>query len=335
MPLRTQSFTNLLSQATNLQKDQNKNEELQPKEVIPLKAGESSEPLAAGIVSSASAEVKEETSATQPQTTIPIANAIAIGTKLQTNSMEVHKHPHHLMHSKKWTEYLLEFLMIFLAVTLGFFAENLREHFAEHKMEKQYARSLYDDLSRDTAAVTEAINQKTWIVTKLDSLQQLLALPDFSSQSDEVYYLERFLTKNEMFNAQDVTYQQLKSSGNFRFIGNQNLYKKVADYYGLYTRYQTLIESQFENMNNLTEMESSLFNGNDLSSLNDGNAKNFYSLFKRPQNNLHPITKDEKALNFLRVKVGNAIMLQKTNIVFLKRIKQNATDLLTELDKEY
>ena len=41
--------------------------------------------------------------------------------------MEVHKHPHHITHKKKWGEYLLEFLMLFLAVFLGFVAENIRE----------------------------------------------------------------------------------------------------------------------------------------------------------------------------------------------------------------
>jgi len=40
--------------------------------------------------------------------------------------MEVHKHPHHVMHKKKWGEYLLEFLMLFLAVFLGFVAKSLR-----------------------------------------------------------------------------------------------------------------------------------------------------------------------------------------------------------------
>ena len=27
----------------------------------------------------------------------------------ETDNMEVHKHPHHVMHKKKWGEYLLEF----------------------------------------------------------------------------------------------------------------------------------------------------------------------------------------------------------------------------------
>ena len=41
--------------------------------------------------------------------------------------MEVHKHPHHVTHKKKWVEYVLEFVMLFFAVFLGFIAENIRE----------------------------------------------------------------------------------------------------------------------------------------------------------------------------------------------------------------
>jgi hypothetical protein len=62
--------------------------------------------------------------------------------QLQTENMEVHKHPHHVMHKKKWTEYLLEFLMIFFAVTMGFFAENIREHYTEENSAREYAQLL-------------------------------------------------------------------------------------------------------------------------------------------------------------------------------------------------
>ena len=51
----------------------------------------------------------------------------------ETENMEVHKHPHHVTHKKKWGEYFLEFLMLFLAVFLGFIAENQREHIVEHQ----------------------------------------------------------------------------------------------------------------------------------------------------------------------------------------------------------
>ena len=64
----------------------------------------------------------------------------------QPENMEVHKHPHHVTHKKKWGEYLLEFLMIFLAVTLGFFAENMRETISDSHREKRFAQQLYSEL---------------------------------------------------------------------------------------------------------------------------------------------------------------------------------------------
>ena len=60
--------------------------------------------------------------------TIPAEDTERITTIQQTENMEVHKHPHHVTHKKKWPEYLLEFLMLFLAVFLGFVAENIREN---------------------------------------------------------------------------------------------------------------------------------------------------------------------------------------------------------------
>ena len=68
--------------------------------------------------------------------------------------MEIHKHPHHVMHTKKWSEYLLEFLMLFLAVFLGFLAENFREHEVEKERGRQYIESFYEDLKTDTARVS-------------------------------------------------------------------------------------------------------------------------------------------------------------------------------------
>src|SRR2546423_11024908 len=67
----------------------------------------------------------------------------------ETENMEIHKHPHHVTHKKKWGEYLLEFLMIFLAVFLGFIAENQREHIVEHQREKKFAKRLLSDLRQD------------------------------------------------------------------------------------------------------------------------------------------------------------------------------------------
>jgi hypothetical protein len=71
--------------------------------------------------------------------------------------MEVHKHPHHVMHKKKWNEYLLEFFMLFLAVFLGFVAENMRENISEKKQAEELARSLYKDVYSDSIIVHQRI----------------------------------------------------------------------------------------------------------------------------------------------------------------------------------
>ena len=78
----------------------------------------------------------------------------------ETDSMEVHKHPHHVTHKKNWGEYLLEFAMLFLAVFLGFVAENIRERSVEHEREKEYAKALYDEFYADSIAVVNKLNAR-------------------------------------------------------------------------------------------------------------------------------------------------------------------------------
>ncbi len=82
-----------------------------------------------------------------------IPKILVINPNQESELMEVHKHPHHVTHKKKWGEYLLEFFMLFLAVFLGFLAENLREHQIEKEREKQFIESFVEDLKSDTATI--------------------------------------------------------------------------------------------------------------------------------------------------------------------------------------
>src|SRR5436190_18090490 len=91
--------------------------------------------------------------------------------------MEVHNHPHHLTHKKKWSEYLLEFLMLFLAVFLGFLAENMREHRIEKEREKQYIESLIADLKSDQEVLSKHIVHATSGLLMMDSMLAILNNP--------------------------------------------------------------------------------------------------------------------------------------------------------------
>lgn len=251
----------------------------------------------------------------------------------QAAIMEVH-HPH-IHHSKKWKDYLFDFIMLFLAISLGFFVENQREVYVESKREKAYVKSLYDDLKVDSAVLQRTYDEKIWAYNKLDSLGNILSSGNLETYNELIYYFERFITQTDVFTSQDVTYQQLRSSGNFRYIENVTLYKKIADYYNLYSRYQQLAESSFDNIQNLTEMESRLFNGKDLASLNNIAAETFYNLFNRPDKKLTPISNDAQALNYLFIKVANAKYSILASKRFIAWLKEYAEALLINLKEEY
>ena len=70
--------------------------------------------------------------------------------------MEVHKHPHHVKHKKKWNEYLLEFFMLFLAVFWALLRKmsesqqrNLRFNDARLLRTKKLATELIKDIKKE------------------------------------------------------------------------------------------------------------------------------------------------------------------------------------------
>lgn len=247
--------------------------------------------------------------------------------------MEVH-HPH--VEKKSFKEYLLEFFMIFLAVTLGFFAESLREAIAENKTAHEYAQSLYDDLKVDTAVLQRTINEKAWIALKFDSAENILFSGKVSENNEFIYYAERYISSNIVFTSQDVTYQQLRSSGNFRYIKNIELYKKISYYYNFYSRYLSYDGTFASSGNSLSsEMESKIFNPHDLSSLDNDNADNFYNIFLRPVNKLEPIKADEQSLRLLYIKFSDERYKSIQSEIILKLLKDNATEIIKEIKDEY
>src|SRR5688500_7784963 len=86
--------------------------------------------------------------------------------------MEVHHHAH--TPRKKWTHYFWEFLMLFFAVTVGFFVENMREHYVERHRVKQFARSLSNDLARDTSMINLVVFRINRNIRMTDTLAAYL-----------------------------------------------------------------------------------------------------------------------------------------------------------------
>ena len=145
--------------------------------------------------------------------------------------MEVHKHPHHVMHKKKWNEYLLEFLMIFFAVFLGFVAENIREHLADKKRGEEYIKSFVEDLKKDTAQYTKLIEELKSQDSITDNITDCYDSVGRNVRSTNclnniTYNLVGFTD----FVYTDRTIQQLKNAGGLSLIRDKSIADSITSY---------------------------------------------------------------------------------------------------------
>ena len=163
---------------------------------------------------------------------IPITDTEAINPNQETKNMEVHKHPHHVTHKKKWGEYLLEFFMLFLAVFLGFLAENMREHIVENERAHDYAKSFLKDLQADTAELHGAINHGKFMRSAMDSITEISLKNDVKTEAPGTfYYYSRFMSNLWTLDWSKSTINQLVQSGNLRYFKNKEIVNKINSYY--------------------------------------------------------------------------------------------------------
>jgi len=141
--------------------------------------------------------------------------------------MEVHAHTHTAR--KKWTHYFWEFLMLFLAVFCGFLAEYQLEHKIERDRAKQFLQSMLVDIRTNIINLDSLQSQNRIIISNHDSLVNWL-LQDSTTIDRATFakkmgavWIRNFLVRKE-------TYEQMKSSGSLRYVGNIEFLKKMMDY---------------------------------------------------------------------------------------------------------
>ncbi len=192
--------------------------------------------------------------------TLSLDNAEIIEIKNVKENMEVHKHPHHITHKKKWGEYLLEFFMLFLAVFLGFIAENIREHSVERNKEKEYIKSMVEDLETDSAFLELSVNKLIpYHLTWLDSTMHLLKMPDLKGKDRLVYQAFMIGTGwSYNFHPTERTLSQLHSEG-YHLIRNKNAANSISQLEQQYKQFNLQIEPFVESMQNDIDLSAYLF----------------------------------------------------------------------------
>jgi len=248
--------------------------------------------------------------------------------------MEVHQHTH--TPRKKWTHYFWEFLMLFLAVTLGFFVENQREHFIENKREREYIRSLIIDLKKDTAHALLHLRRNIQRFHGLDSLEDLLSRegPIDSATTFHLYDLSTKYTRNiSKAITNEITIQQLLSSGNVRLLRRRGVYDSLVLYQ---VRKQLLFngEAVYEEMGRrVALLNEDIFKMRGYREIIMKSDTTFPRSYKTI--NLQLMTTDRtKLIKYAQV-VETFRATVSSYVATLNTVKNSATNLLIFLENEY
>ena len=246
--------------------------------------------------------------------------------------MEVHHHTH--TPRKKWTHYFWEFLMLFLAVFCGFLAEYQLEHMIEHQREKKYAQSLYSDLEIDTAQINFIRSVKLLKAAKLDSLQSILISPDIQKHSALVYYYTLFININPKFLTQDVTMEQLRSSGSLRYFKDIELYNSISKYYKYCDQYLDREAEHRDRISYPDELISKIFDTRVLMEnfIVKGNIWNYLEV---PKGNPQLLTTDKQVINQYYLFIGNMKWIEDLSLRYVDNIEKNANNLMSLLKEKY
>ena len=252
--------------------------------------------------------------------------------------MEVHKHPHHVMHSKKWHEYLLEFLMLFLAVFLGFVAENIREDQSDKGKEKQYMQSIIKDLETDTTNLKNIIKRKSDDIVRTDSLLKLLTGENFQNATGLIYYYGRMISLTDFFHITNGTVQQLINSGSLRLIKKQDIIDSIQSYMNTYADLSFRQNLEEEHIFQYRDVASKIFDVKVFEAIVRDTSSNMMSdtaSISKPVGNPSLLTNDKLFLNEMLMKVH----YMKRNKIYNKRNLQllniKAKELIQLIKNEY
>ena len=244
--------------------------------------------------------------------------------------MEVHAHTH--TPRKKWTHYLWEFLMLFLAVFCGFLAENVREHQVEKEREKQYIETMISDLKDDTVLLNKSILEFKQKGVELDSLIVLLNSTNIKDHGSELYYYGRKANRFTFFSSTDRTIQQMKNSGAFRLIRNNNAASNILQYYSEMNDLNLLQNNTNDLSKEYRSITYTLFNPVVFETMVNDVTKN---VIIQPVGNPSLISYDKTAIerlsSFIHYLKASRLVLYDRYIILRKK----ATELIEVLKKEY
>ncbi len=227
--------------------------------------------------------------------------------------MEVHAHTHTAR--KKWTHYFWEFMMLFLAVFAGFLAENQREHIVEKTRARQFLRSMLLDVQDNIEHLDSLMHEDSVLMFNHDSLVDWLLRDSATidraafSRTMGAVWMKNFLVRKE-------TYEQMKSSGSLRYVGDIKFLRKMMNY-EIATNFAQYRNQEFERKYYTELFIPALYKAYDLTCQINLDTSNHRDKFKmEKQANHHDVLSGNDAAIF-RHDMGAVLSLR------LERVKRS------------
>lgn len=227
--------------------------------------------------------------------------------------MEVHAHTH--TPRKKWTHYFWEFLMLFLAVFCGFLAEYQLEHKIERDRARQFLQSMLVDVQTNIINLDSLQTQDRIIIANHDSLLNWLLQDSVTidraafSKKMGALWIRNFLVRKE-------TYEQMKSSGSLRYVGNIEFLKKMMAYERI-TNFAQYRNQEFEKKYYTELFIPAVYKSFDLACQINLDTSNYSDPFKMERLSQHRDVLREKEAIVFRHDIGAALSLR------LERLKRS------------
>ena len=219
---------------------------------------------------------------------------------------------------------------------MGFFAEGLREHLVNIKKEKQYIISVKEDLLTDTSFLSRLIPRAQLQLDKLDSLCILLNLAANKNTYDirRLYYLNfRYSFGLILFQQNERTISQIKSTGAFNLIENKACKDSITFYYNFYDMAIQHEAVDVENwMSDLNKMSQKIFDYSLIKTFGFRGGADIFLNGSLPQK---LISSDSVALKEYMNKVRSLMMMLDSHLSLETSQLANAKKLISLVNKEY
>lgn len=129
---------------------------------------------------------------------------------------------------KSFGAYMIDLMILIFGITISFFLNEWRENIQHRETEKQLLTSIAENLSSDTAQFTEHIFKLNFLIQRM---QPFLEEEQSSPLADSIgFYLDAFISYTN-YTKIDVGYQEMKATGNSRWIKDKVLLNKIITYY--------------------------------------------------------------------------------------------------------